>query len=114
MEKFFDWSEVQYVPRLDNHDTHHLAWISSSRAPTPPDVVVEKLSKHLVKLAEAISEAINQDLMVLHELEHEPVYDWMSSIKMFLEKQPPLDDNAEVECITRKSKLCHLIGGILF
>jgi hypothetical protein len=38
----------------------------------------------------------------------------MSPIKIFLENQPPLDDNAEVECITRKSKQYHLIDGILF
>jgi hypothetical protein len=45
MEKFFDGFEVQYVPRLDNHDTDHLAWIASSRAPTLPDIVIEKLTK---------------------------------------------------------------------
>jgi hypothetical protein len=45
MEKFFDEFEVRYVPRLDNHDVDHLAWIASSRAPTPPDVIVERLSK---------------------------------------------------------------------
>jgi hypothetical protein len=38
----------------------------------------------------------------------------MSLIKIFLENQPPLDDNAEVECVTRKSKQYHLIDGILF
>jgi hypothetical protein len=45
MEKFFDEFEVRYVPRLDNRDVDHLAWIASSRAPTPPDVIVERLSK---------------------------------------------------------------------
>jgi hypothetical protein len=30
---------------LDNHNTDHLAWIASSRAPTPPDVIVERLFK---------------------------------------------------------------------
>jgi hypothetical protein len=35
MEKFFDGFEVRYVPRLDNRDADHLAWIASSRAPTP-------------------------------------------------------------------------------
>jgi ribonuclease HI len=30
MEKFFDGFEVRYVPRLDNRDVDHLAWIASS------------------------------------------------------------------------------------
>jgi hypothetical protein len=76
----------------------------SSRAPTPLDVIVEKLSKPSVKPAEATGEAINQDLMVIDEPEQEPVYDWKSLIKMFLSNQPPVDDNAKVECIARKSK----------
>jgi hypothetical protein len=38
----------------------------------------------------------------------------MYPIKMFLENQPPSDDNTEVERITRKSKQYHLIDGILF
>jgi hypothetical protein len=33
---------------------------------------------------------------------------------MFLDNQAPLDDNAEVERITRKSKIYHLIDGILY
>jgi hypothetical protein len=51
-EKFFDEFEVQYVPRLDNRDADHLAWITSSRAPTPLDVIIEKLSKPSVKVVE--------------------------------------------------------------
>jgi hypothetical protein len=47
MEKFFDGFEVRYVPRLDN----------SSRAPTLPAVIIEKLSKPLVKPEESTSEA---------------------------------------------------------
>jgi hypothetical protein len=69
MEKFFDGFEVWYIPRLDNRDADHLAWIASSRAPTPSDVIIEKLSKPLVKPTEASNEAINQDLMVIDELE---------------------------------------------
>jgi hypothetical protein len=41
-------------------------------------------------------------------------YDWMSPIKMFLDNQSPSDDNVEVECIARKSKMYHLISGILY
>jgi hypothetical protein len=38
----------------------------------------------------------------------------MHPIKMFLENQPPSDENAEVERIARKSKQYHLVDGILF
>jgi hypothetical protein len=49
MEKFLDGFKVWYVPRLENHDADHLAWIASSRAPTLPDIIIEKLSKSSVK-----------------------------------------------------------------
>jgi hypothetical protein len=111
MEKFFDGFEVRYVPRLDNHDTVYLAWIASSRAPTPPDVIIEKFSKPSVKPAESASEP---DLMVIDEPDQEPAYDLMHPIKMFLENHPPSDDNTKVEHIARKSKQYHLIDGILF
>jgi hypothetical protein len=114
MEKFFDGFEVRYVPCLDNRDTDHLAWIASSKAPTLPDIIIEKLSKPSVKSVESASEAIGQDLMVIDEPEREPAYDWMHSIKLFLENHPPSDDNAKVEHIVRKSKQYHLIDGILF
>jgi hypothetical protein len=52
MEKFLDGFEVQYVPHLENYDANHLAWIASSRAPTPPDVIIEKLFKPSIRLAE--------------------------------------------------------------
>jgi hypothetical protein len=114
IEKFFDIFKVRYVQRLDNRDADHLAWIASSRAPTPLDAIVKKLSKSSVKIEEPTSEAIEQDLMVIDDPELEPAYDWMYSIKMFLENQPPSDDNAEVECIAHKSKQYHIIDGILF
>jgi hypothetical protein len=41
MEKFFNRFEVQYVPCLNNGDADHLAWIASSKASTPPDVIIE-------------------------------------------------------------------------
>jgi hypothetical protein len=52
--------------------------------------------------------------MVVDDLEQEPAYDWMHPIKMFLENQPPSDDNAEVEQTARKSKQYHLIYVMLF
>jgi ribonuclease HI len=64
MEKFFDGFEVWYVPRLDNRDADHLAWIASSRAPTPLDIIAEKLSTPSVKPIEPASEA---DLMVIDD-----------------------------------------------
>jgi hypothetical protein len=53
MEKFFYGFEVWYVPHLDNRDANHLSWITSSRAPTPPNVIVEILSKPSVKPKES-------------------------------------------------------------
>jgi hypothetical protein len=55
MEKFFDEFEVRYVPRLNNHDANHLA---SSRAPTPSNVIIERLSKPLVKPMKLSKEAV--------------------------------------------------------
>jgi ribonuclease HI len=43
MEKLFYGFEVRYVPRLDNRDADHLAWIASSRAPILSDVIIEKI-----------------------------------------------------------------------
>jgi hypothetical protein len=67
MEKFFDGFEVRYVPLLDNHDIDHLAWIASSRAPTPMDVIIEKLTKLSIRPAEEATEAAKPDLMVIDE-----------------------------------------------
>jgi hypothetical protein len=114
MEKFFDGFEVRYVPRLDNRDADHLVWIASFRAPPLSDIIIEKLSKPSVKPGESTSEAIRQDLMVINELKQEPTYDWMHLIKMFLENQPPSDDNVKVKRIAHKSKQYHLVAGILF
>jgi ribonuclease HI len=58
MEKFVDGFEVRYVPRLDNRDADHLAWIASSRALTPSDIIIEKLTKPSVRhVGEAIDAA---------------------------------------------------------
>jgi hypothetical protein len=69
MEKFFDGFKVRYVPRLDNRDADHLAWIASSRAPTSPDIIIEKLCKPSVKPAEEDAEAAMPDMMVIDEPE---------------------------------------------
>jgi hypothetical protein len=44
----------------------HLAWIASSRAPTPPDVIIEKLTKPSVKAAEMLKE---MDLIIIDRAE---------------------------------------------
>jgi hypothetical protein len=62
IEKFFYGFEVRYVICLDNQDADHLAWIASSRAPTPPDVIIENLTKPSVKAAETLKET---DLMII-------------------------------------------------
>jgi hypothetical protein len=66
IEKFFDEFEVRYVPHLDNRDADHLAWIASSRAPTPPDVIVERLFKPSVKPEESTGQAESK-LMIIDE-----------------------------------------------
>jgi hypothetical protein len=114
MEKFFNGFKVRYIPSLDNHGTDHLAWIASSRAPTPLDIIIERLSKPSLKLVEPSKEVAEHDLMVIDEPEQELAYDWMLPIKMFLENQAPSDNNTEVECIVHKSKQYHLVDGILF
>jgi hypothetical protein len=53
LKKFFDGFEVRYVPRLDNRYADQLAWIASSRAPTLPDVILERLVKPSVKATES-------------------------------------------------------------
>jgi hypothetical protein len=113
MEKFFDGFEVWYVPHLDNHDADHLAWIASSRVPTLPDVIVERLSKPLVK-PEASTCQAEPKLMIIDEPAQQPTYDWMSLIRAYLDNQPPSDDNAEVERIAHKSRMYHLIDGVLY
>jgi hypothetical protein len=76
-------------------------------------VIVEKLLMPSPKAAKSCETVIRQDLMVIDEPEHEPVYDWMHLIKMFLENLPPSDDNSEVEHIAHKSKYYHIIDDIL-
>jgi hypothetical protein len=113
MEKFFDVFKVWYVPRLDNRDVDHLVWVASSRAPTPLDAIVERLSKSSVKPEESISK-IGPKLMVIDDITLSPTYDWMSPIKAYLDNHPPSDDNAKVEHITRRSRMYHLIDGVLY
>jgi hypothetical protein len=72
---------------------------------------IEKLSNPSVKSAESINEA---DLRVIDEPKQELAYDWMHSIKMFLENQSPSHDNVKIECIAHQAKQYHLVDGILF
>jgi hypothetical protein len=69
MEKFFDEFEIRYVPRLDNRDADHLAWIASSRAPTLLDVIIDKLTKPSVRPIEEAIDAAKLDLMVIDKPE---------------------------------------------
>jgi hypothetical protein len=113
MEKFFDELEVRDVPRLDNHDADHLVWIASSMAPTPLDVIIETLFMPSVKPEESTSE-VGPELMIIDEPAHLLAYDWMSPNMTHLDNQPPSDDNTEVEHIARKSRMYHLIDGVLY
>jgi hypothetical protein len=111
MKKFFDGFEVLYVPRPNNHDADHLAWITFSRAPTPSDVIMVKLSKPSVKLAEPISEV---NLIIIDGPNQERLFGWMNPIRMFLCNQPLSDDNAKVEHIACKAKMYHLTDRELY
>jgi hypothetical protein len=111
MEKFFDGFEVRYVPHLDNHDMDHLAWIASSRAPIPSDVIIEKLTKPSIKTVDTLREI---DLMIIDGSEQQPEVDWMSPLKAYLDNQPISVDNAQIEHIACKSRMYHLIDGVLY
>jgi ribonuclease HI len=111
MEKFFYGFEVRYVPHMDNRDADHIAWIASSRVPIPSDVIIEQLTKPSVKAVEPLREA---DIMIIDGAEQQPEIDWMSPIKAYLDNQPISDDNAEIEHIARKSRMHHLIDGVLY
>jgi hypothetical protein len=110
-KKFFDGFKVRYIPRMNNQDTDHIAWIASSRAPIPSDVIVEKLTKPSIKSVETLRET---NLMIIDVAEKQPEIDWMSPIKAYLDNHLILDDNVEIERITRKSKMYHLIDGVLY
>jgi hypothetical protein len=111
LEKFFDGFEVRYVPRVDNRDADHLAWIASSRAPTPPDVILERLTKLSVKETEPSEDTC---FMVIDGSDQQSRCDWMSQITSYLENRPLADDNAEIERIAPKSRMYHLIDGVLY
>jgi hypothetical protein len=111
LEKFFDGFEVRYIPRLDNRDADHLAWIISSRAPTPPDVILERLAKPSVKATEPLEDTY---FMVIDGPDQQSGFDWMSQIRSYLENRPLADDDTEIERITRKSRMYHLIDGVLY
>jgi hypothetical protein len=72
------------------------------------------LTKPSARPVEESIDAAKPDLMVINESNQGLAYDWMSLIKMFLDNQPPSDDNAKVERITHKSEMCHLIDVILY
>jgi hypothetical protein len=52
--------------------------------------------------------------MIIDGAEQQPEIDWMSPIKAYLDNQPISDDNAEIERIARKSRMYHLIDGVLY
>jgi hypothetical protein len=58
--------EDHEVNTANRGDADYLAWIASSKAPTPPDVIVERLSKRSVKPEESISKA-EPELMIIDE-----------------------------------------------
>jgi hypothetical protein len=96
---------------MSHATANHLAWIVSSRAPIPSNVIIKKLTKPSVKAVEPLREA---DLMIIDGAEQQPEIDWMSPIKVYLDNQSISDDNAEIKRIAHKSRLYHLIDGVLY
>jgi hypothetical protein len=111
LKKFFDGFEVRYVPRLDNRDADHLAWITSSRAPTPPDVILKRLAKPSIKATESSEDT---SFMVIDGPDQQSGCDWMSQIRSYLENRSLADDDVEIESIARKSRMYHLIDGVVY
>jgi hypothetical protein len=60
---------------------------------------------------EPLKEAV---LMIIDGAEQQPEVDWMSPIMAYLDNQPISDDNVEIERIARKSRMYHLIDGVLY
>jgi hypothetical protein len=52
--------------------------------------------------------------MIIDGAEQQTKIDWMSSINAYMDNQPISDDNTEIEHITRKSRMYHLIDGVLY
>jgi hypothetical protein len=77
----------------------------------PSNVIVEKMTKPSIKSVETLRET---DLMIIDGAEQQPEVDWMSPIRAYLDNQPILDDNAKIEHIARKSRMYHLIDGVLY
>jgi hypothetical protein len=111
IEKFFDGFKVRYVPRLDNQNADHLAWTASFRAPILSDIIIENLTKPSVQAVETLRET---DVMIIDGAEQQTKIDWMSSIHAYMDNQPISDDNTEIEHIARKSRMYHLIDGVLY
>jgi hypothetical protein len=54
------------------------------------------------------------DLMIIDGAEQQLELDWMSPIKAYQDNQPISDDNTEIERIAHKSRMYHLIDGVLY
>ena len=116
MEKYFDGFEVRYVPRLDNKDVDHLAWIASSRSPIPEDVILEKL---VVPSAATTNQGLpsqpEPEVMIIDAPNGDnPEEDWRIPIKDYLESELLPDDSPEAQRMKRQTKLYALIDGELY
>jgi hypothetical protein len=54
------------------------------------------------------------DLIIINGAEQQPEIDWMSPIKVYLDHQPISNYDAEIERIAHKSRMYHLIDGVLY
>jgi hypothetical protein len=69
------------------------------------------LTNPSIKAVEPLKEAV---LMIIDGAEQQREVDWMSPIMAYLDNQPISDDNVEIERIARKSRMYHLIDGVLY
>jgi hypothetical protein len=53
-------------------------------------------------------------VMVIDGSDQQSGGDWMSQIRSYLENRPLAADNTEIERTARKSKMYHLIDGVLY
>jgi hypothetical protein len=86
---------------MDNRDANHLAWVTTSRALMPPDVIVERLAKPSIKTKH--QDVGSAYLLIIDGKEPNEGDNLMQSIRTFLENWLVPDDNVEAERVACKS-----------
>ena len=116
LEKDFLGFNVCYIPRIDNQDADHLAWIASSRAPVPDDVIIQILTTPSITIKNEATPLTGNDIMIIDNQEpEEPEEDWRTPIKACVvqELSPGVDD-AATQRMMRKARVYTVIDGELY